>query len=206
MVRSFDENSLQCPGISNKLRSVALECVSGTKSEVLWDDLVTAHHYLGYKKLLGYRLKYLAFIQERPVAALSWSAPALTLKIRDQFIGWSDTIRRQYLGHVAANSRFVIFPWVNMPNLGSYILSQNLKRIRKDWMQAFHQDLWLVESFVDSRHFRGTVYKASNWTFLGTTRGYTKTGSTYTYHGRTKDIYVYVLEPKFWDILGCTST
>jgi SRSO17 transposase len=199
-------NSLQCPGITNKLRSVALECVSGTKSETLWDDLVTSHHYLGYKKLLGHRLKYLAFVQDRPVAALSWSAPALTLKFRDQFIGWSDTIRKQYLGHVAANSRFVIFPWVNIPNLGSYILGQNLKRIRKDWMQAFHQDLWLVESFVDPRYFRGTVYKASNWTFLGTTKGYTKTGSTYTYHGRTKDIYVYVLEPRLWDILGCTST
>jgi hypothetical protein len=125
-------NSLHISDITNKLHSVVLECVSGTKLETLWDDLLTSHHYLRYKKLLGHRLKYLAFIQDRPVAALSWSAPALTLKLRDQFIGWSDTIRRQYLGHVAANSRFVIFPWVHMQNLGSYILGQNLQRIRMD--------------------------------------------------------------------------
>lgn len=199
-------NTLQYLGLTNKFYSVVLELVSGTQYESRWNNLVNTHHYLGCKKLLGHRLKYLAFIQDRPVAALSWSAPALTLKARDQFIGWSDTIRRQYLGYLAANSRFVIFPWVNMPNLGSYILANNLKRIRKDWMKVFQQDLWLVESFVDPRYFRGTVYKASNWTFLGTTKGYTKNGSTYSYHGWTKDIYVYVLEPRLWDILGCTST
>ncbi|MFP4479882.1 MAG: Druantia anti-phage system protein DruA [Desulfohalobiaceae bacterium] len=92
-------DSIQCPDKMNKLHSVVLRCVSGTKSEALWDDLVTSHHYLGYKKLLGHRLKYLAFVQDRPVAALSWSAPALTLKLRDKFIGWSDTIRKQYLGY-----------------------------------------------------------------------------------------------------------
>jgi SRSO17 transposase len=161
---------------------------------------------LGYKKLLGHRLKYLAFMHDRPVVALSWSAPALTLKLRDQFIGWDAQTRKQHLGRLAANSRFVIFPWVNMANLGSYILSQNLKRIREDWEKAFQQDLWLVESFVDPRYYKGTVYKAANWTFLGPTKGYTKNGSAYTYHGQTKDIYVYVLEPSLWSLLGCTST
>lgn len=199
-------DTLHCPGILSKLDSVTLECVSGTRSEHLWNDLVNAHHYLKCKKLLGHRLKYLAFIQDRPVAALSWSAPALTLKVRDLFIGWSPKIRIQYLGRLAANSRFVIFPWVNIPNLGSHILGMNLKRIRRDWINTFQQDLWLVESFVDPRYFRGTVYKASNWTFLGTTKGYTKNGSTYTYHGRIKDIYVFVLEPRLWELLGCTST
>ena len=189
-----------------KLDSVVLECVSGTKSELLWNDLVNSHHYLGCKKLLGHRLKYLASIQDCPVAALSWSAPARTLKPRDLYIGWNNTVRNKYLRRLAANSRFVIFPWANIPNLGSHILGKNIKRIRSDWMNTFQQDLWLVESFVDPRYFNGTVYKASNWTHIGVTKGYTKKGSTYSYHGQIKDIYVFVLEPRLWDFMGCTST
>ncbi len=195
-----------CPEILSKLDSVVLECVSGTKSELLWNDLVNSYHYLGCKKLLGRRLKYLAFIQDCPVAALSWSAPALTLKPRDLYIGWKNAVRSKYLGRIAANSRFVIFHWANIPNLGSHVLGKNIRVLRNDWMNAFQQDLWLVESFVDPIHFKGTVYKASNWKYIGATKGYTKTGSTYTYHGRIKKIYVYVLEPRLWDFMGCTST
>ena len=51
---------------------VKLEVVSQSPSEPLWDSLVRQYHYLGYQRLLGHRLKYLAFIQNRPVAALSF--------------------------------------------------------------------------------------------------------------------------------------
>jgi hypothetical protein len=141
-------DTLQRPVITNNLESVVLRCVSGTESEIIWDDLVATHHYLGYKKLLGHRLKYLAFLHGRPVAALSWSAPALTLKLRDQFIGWDAQTRKEHLSRLAANSRFVIFPWVNMANLGSYVLGQNLNRIREDWKKAFQQDLWQIHTIV----------------------------------------------------------
>ena len=49
--------------------------------EPLWDALVRGYHYLGYQKLLGHRLKYLACLQDRPVAALAFSAPARTLRV-----------------------------------------------------------------------------------------------------------------------------
>ena len=68
---------------------VKLEVVSHSPFEPLWDSLVRQYHYLGYQSLLGHRLKYLAFIQDRPVAALSFSAPALKLRVRDHYIGWS---------------------------------------------------------------------------------------------------------------------
>ena len=47
--------------------------VSKSGEETLWDELVRGHHYLGYRRLLGHRLKYLAFIRNRPVAAISFS-------------------------------------------------------------------------------------------------------------------------------------
>lgn len=190
----------------NKGHSLDLRLVTGSEREPFWDQLVHAHHYLGCRKLLGRRLKYMAFVQDEPVAALSWSAPARKLGVRDRFIGWDSQQRKRFLGRLAANSRFVIFPWAQIKNLASCVLARNLRRLRHDWKQRFEEDLWFVETFVDPRYFRGTVYKAANWRFLGTTQGYTKWGEGYLYHGRTKDVYVYVLEFGLWDILGCSST
>ncbi len=63
--------------IKNLLPFISLILVNNTTHEPLWDYLVSNYHYLGYRKLLGHSLKYLAFVNNRPVAALSWSAPAL---------------------------------------------------------------------------------------------------------------------------------
>lgn len=186
--------------------SLDLQIVSGSDWEPEWDRLVRAHHYLGFRKLLGRRLKYLAFVQGEPVAALAWSAPARKLGVRDQFIGWGPELHQRYLDRLAANSRFVIFPWARAKNLASQVLGRNLRRLRADWNRWFHRDLWLVETFVDPRYFRGTVYQAANWRRLGSTQGYTKWGKGYRYHGQVKDVYVYVLEPRLWDHMGCSST
>jgi len=186
--------------------NVDLEQVYGTKLEPLWDELVRTHHYLGYKNLLGKRLKYLAFIRKCPVAALSWSAPAKRINARDRFIGWSDNLRKKSLSSIVANSRFVIFPWVQIPNIGSHILGMNLRCLKNDWFERFQEQLLLAETFVDPSLFKGTVYKASNWIKLGSTKGYTKRGKGYIYHGHIKDIYIYILEPHYRKILGVPST
>ena len=193
-------------GSLKELPDISLELVSGHELEPLWDDLVDSHHYLGCKKLLGKRLKYMAFLGHCPVAALSWSAPAKRLKVRDDFIGWTDETRHNCLQCLAANSRFVIFPWVRIPHLASHLMGRNLRRLKSDWHQAFQVSLLMVESFVDPKRFRGTVYKASNWLHLGATKGYTKIGKGYVYHGRLKEVFIYVLEPRFRDILGVPST
>ena len=103
-------------GAVHTLSPITVE-VARQSNEELWDHLVRYHHYLGYQKLLGQRLKYLAFIGDRPVAALSFSAPALKLRVRDAYIGWSSVQRKTYLNRVANNSRFLILPWVAVKNL-----------------------------------------------------------------------------------------
>ena len=193
-------------GALKKFSKVYLEQVSGTEFEPIWNELVRTHHYLGYKKLLGKRLKYLAFIQQCPVAALSWSAPAKRINARDRFIGWSDDLRKESLSSIVANSRFVIFPWVQIPNIGSHILGMNLRCLKNDWLERFQEQLLLAETFVDPSLFKGTVYKASNWKKLGSTKGYTKRGKGYIYHGHIKDIYIYILDPHYRKILGVPST
>lgn len=190
-------------GSLKSFRPVTLELVSGSELEPVWDYLVKQFHYLGYQKLFGHRLKYLALIGEHPVAALSWSAAALKVGTRDLFIGWSEEQKRIYLDHVANNSRFLILPWVRIPHLASHVLSLNIRRLRGDWEQQFHHPLWLLETFVDPSRFKGTSYQASNWKRLGQTDGFGKVGHGYVHHGSRKEVYVYVLEPRFREIIGC---
>jgi len=177
--------------------------VAGRSQEKLWDHLVRSHHYLGCQKLLGQRLKYLAFIGDRPVAALSFSAPALKLRVRDAYIGWSPLQRKIYLTRIAGNSRFLVLPWVFVKNLASQVLARTLARLSRDWEERFGRRLWLVETFVDPARFKGTSYRAANWEYIGQTFGSGKQGKGYVYHGVVKEVYVYVLEARFRKLIGC---
>ena len=190
-------------GSLNSLPPITLEVVSGSPLESLWDQLVKQYHYLGYQRLLGHRLKYLAFIQNRPVAALSWSAPALKLGVRDHFIGWSEHQRKTYLNRIVNNSRFLIVPWVRVHNLASHVLSMNMNQVVQDWEKQFNTAPWLLETFVDPVHFKGTTYRAANWHCIGYTYGCGKQGRGYVYHGSIKEVYVYVVERTFRKIIGC---
>ncbi len=192
--------------IAGKLKDIGpatVEPISGSGWEPLWDRWVREHHYLGYRKLLGHRLKYFAFLEDRPVAALSWSAPALKLSVRDRFIGWSPGQRKQHLHQLAANSRFLIPSWVRIANLASHVLALNIARLPEDWLYHFNHRLLLLETFVDSRYFEGTCYKAANWQHLGHTYGSTKQGKGYRYHGNPKEVFLYVVNPDFRSIINC---
>ncbi len=201
-----DPHALDVSPICGALQTwppLTVQVVSQLPLEPLWNQLVRGYHYLGYQKLLGHRLKYLAYLQGRPVAALSFSAPARTLRVRDQWIGWSAAQRTAHLGRVVNNSRFLILPWVTVKNLASQVLARTLARLPADWAARFGTQLWLVETFVDPARFRGTCYRAANWHALGQTFGSGKQGKGYVYHGAIKEVYAYVLAPRFRHWLGC---
>jgi len=185
---------------------VNLKLVSHTPQELLWDQLVRQHHYLGCRKLLGRRLKYLAFSQERPVAALSWSAAALKIRSRDEYIGWSQPQRKAQLHRIVNNSRFLILPWVRIPHLASHVLGLNIRRLKQDWRTHFDTDVLLLETFVDPGRFKATCYKAANWRYVGRTQGSTKDGIGFRYHGQPKEIYLYAIEPRFRQKIGCVPS
>jgi SRSO17 transposase len=189
----FRRTSLYLIGSVKSVPSVTMVLVSESDLEAVWDYCVKQFHYLGYQKLLGHRLKYLALIEDHPVAALSWSAPALKISDRDRFIGWSEDQRKTHLDRIANNSRFLILPWVNVRNLASHVLSLNIRR----------KKLWLLETYVDPSRYKGTSYQAANWKCIGKTNGFGKQGRGYVHHGSIKEVYVYVLEPRFREIIGC---
>lgn len=138
------------------------------------------HHYLGCLPKIGETLWYIASWQQQWIALLSFSAPAWKCAVRDSWIGWD--LRHQYdrLHLVTNNSRFLILPEYHVANLASRILSLSQKRLPVDWQQSFGHPLLLLETFVDPQRFHGTVYKASNWLYVGDTKGFRRTRQGYS--------------------------
>jgi len=69
---------------------LTVQIVSQSPREPLWDQLgartiITS----GIRSCSAIASSTLRFLQDRPVAALSFSAPARVLRVRDRWIGWS---------------------------------------------------------------------------------------------------------------------
>jgi hypothetical protein len=92
---------------------------------------------------------------------------------------------------------------VEVKNLASHVLGLALARLPRDWEERFATRLWMVETFVDPVRFKGTSYRAANWELIGQTYGSSKLGKDYVYHGCAKEVYVYVLEPRIREKIGC---
>jgi hypothetical protein len=131
------------------------------------------------------------------VGGLSFSAAAWRLAARDRFIGWDEATRAAGLSEVLANSRFLILPSVEVPNLASHVLSAALSRVAQDWQARYGFRPVLVESFVDPTRYRGTCYRAANWIFLGQTQGRGRQDRTHRACGPPKDLWVYPLQRNF---------
>lgn len=167
-----------------------------------WDELMAKYHYLGLRSLVGESLRYIALYQGQWLALLGWAAAALKCSVRDAWIGWPNWIKWQRLPLVANNVRFLILPHISIRNLASRILALNLKRLSEDWQTSYAHPILLAETFVNPRMFKGTCYKAANWTFLGHTRGFAKSAQTYKQHDQPKMIFVRPLNSQVRSILS----
>ena len=94
---------------------------------------------------------------------------------------------------VLSNDRFVIFPWVTVPNLASHVLSLATTHIADDWGSLHGYRPVLIETFVDPTRYSGTCYQAANWTHLGQTQGRGRDAPRHACRETKKDIYVYPL-------------
>jgi hypothetical protein len=89
----------------------------------------------------------------------------------------------------------LILPERHYPNLASKTLSLCLKRLSGAWQTHFDHPLLLVETLIDPAHFQGTLYKASNWLYLGNTRCFSRTRQSYsTTATAPKMLFVYLLQ------------
>jgi hypothetical protein len=150
------------------------------------------YHYLGFERSVGESLGYAGFVGDELVALLDWGAAALYCEPRDRYIGWGRATRERNLEKVVGNRRFLVLPWIRQPCLASQVLGANLRRLADDWETRYGHRVLLAETFIDTR-FRGTCYRAANWTCLGMTRGFTRLKPGFKTPQEPKAVYVYPL-------------
>jgi Domain of unknown function (DUF4338) len=166
-----------------------------------WRHYVNEYHMLGDKRVFGSRLAYFIKSNETILGCLQFSASSWALSSRDEWIGWKVQDRKLRLNLIVNNSRFLILPWVNVKNLASKVLSLAIKQLQEDWLREYCYAPVLLETFVDTSHFAGTCYKASNWIYLGETQGRGRMDREKEYALSRKAIYMYPLQKDFKDCL-----
>ena len=187
-----------------ELGRVELVLVSSRHSEAswVWNRLMKDYHYLGAGPLCGAQLRYLVRCERFGwLGALAFSSATLRLKEREKWVGWSERARRANLGQVILNSRFLILPTVEVPNLASHVLSRALGKVALDWETRYGVRPVLVETFVDPERFLGSCYQAANWTRIGQTAGGRHAHPNGKRSEGPKDIYLYPLSRDVRDVL-----
>ena len=176
----YEQSCDLIPGVSVLNLSEVLVRPVCSFEEQRFQKLMQEHHYLGALPKISETLWYVATFADQWVALLSFSAAALKCAARDRWIGWN--FRHQYdrLKLLTNNSRFLILPEWHFPNLASRILSLCQKRLTTDWQRVFGHLILLVETFVDPQRFRGTIYKAANWIYVGQSKGFHRTRQGYS--------------------------
>ena len=163
----------------------------------LWDALMDEHHYLGFRRLAGRGLRYVATFGGRWLGLAAWQNGAFKCAPRDRWAGWKPEQQFRRLEMVANNTRFLILsePGV-FPNLASRFLAGMTRRLSGDWLEAHGHGVLLAETFCDPEVFAGTMYKAAGWEGLGETKGFARANGRYTDpHGKPKEIFVTALRP-----------
>jgi hypothetical protein len=167
----------------------------------LWNELMHREHPRGAVALVGRQLRYLVGSDHGWLGGLGFGAAALQLRDRDGWIGWDVETRRCHLHRVVGLSRFLIRPQTSCRNLASRVLGLCLERLAGDFEARYGLRPWLVETFVEPP-FVGTCLRAANWEQIGKTQGRGRQDRDRAMGESVKDIYVYVLEPSFREMMG----
>lgn len=175
-----------------------VEARAGSAEHVLFKHLLHHHHYLGLSNSPGETISYVAFSSDgRPVGCLLFAAAAWQCAARDTFIGWSSAQRQDNLSLLTNNTRFLILPWIEVKCLASHVLSLAQRRIVGDWITKYGHPVHALETFVDCSRFRGTCYRAANWSRTGSTTGRTRNDRRHRIKTPVKDVYIYALTRHF---------
>lgn len=186
---------IELTGSVEDFAPVDVQLVKSREQRLLFRDLLSHYHYLGYAMPYGARMQYLVWVsrpRQEVVGCVQFSSPAWRMKVRDEWIGWDDGTRAKRLQHIVNNSRFLLVGKIR--NLASMAMAQVFKRLRDDWEGQYGVDPWLVETLVDGERFYGGCYRAGNWTVLGETSGRGRMDREHKRHGAlVKTVMVYPL-------------
>ena len=190
--------ALPVRGSLSEHQPITLEPVGKGTGFNLWNEYVQRYHTLGYKRPFGAHQRYFIVSGHgQKLGCLLFAAAAWSLTDRDEWIGWTPEDRKLRVNLIVNNTRFLIFPWVQLKNLASKALSLVVKRIQGDWVERYGYSPVLLETFVDPTKYQGTCYLAANWIYLGKTAGRGRTEMHGIQRYSRKAIYVYPLVADF---------
>ena len=161
-------------GLIGDYLPVQLQLLHSSDDRCLFRQYIQRYHYLGYKVPYGAQLRYFVRSLQPPcplLACLLFTSAAWKIAPRDSYIGWSQTAHQRNLPMVVNHSRFLILPWVRVPNLASHILSLAARQMPNDWLAAYRAQPVLLETLVDGTRYHGGCYRAANWREVGLTQG-----------------------------------
>ena len=186
---------------------VQLQLLDNGEDRRLFRQYIQRYHYLGYKVPYGAQLRYFVRSLQPPcplLACLLFTSAAWKMAPRDRCIGWSQAARQVNLPLVVNHSRFLILPWVRVPNLASHILSLAARQMPRDWWTAYRAQPLLLETLVDSTRYHGGCYRAANWTEVGLTQGRGRMDRSGKAQGVRKHIFLFPLH-RHWRERLCVS-
>ena len=195
-------------GTLKDLQPLRLEVIAaGSPLYGLFSKCLARYHYLGFRGRVGESIGYLARDRHgRDLACMLFGAAAWKTMPRDTWIGWDAGTRTRNLSLVTNNTRFLILPWVRVPHLASHLLGTISRRLSDDWQARYGHPIHLLETFVEKDRFKGTCYRAANWTCVGETQGRSRQDRYNQMEVPVKDIYVYALTPRFREELCRVGT
>ena len=183
--------------------AITLELITDQDKAVRFNEYIDRYHYLGYRRPIGNHLRYFIYghTADGPqlLGCLLFSFAVNTLACRDQWIGWNDKQRAKHLPLVINNTRFLIFPWIEVRNLASKALGLVARRISDDWLKQHGLYPVLMETFVDPSHFTGACYKGANWQSIGHSIG--RKGCKNSAEKNPKVLFVFPLHKEYRAIL-----
>lgn len=102
------------PATAGQIEELQLVRVETDEEVRRWNELMIQDHPRGAGPLVGAQIRYLIRSEYGWLGGFGFSASALQLKDRDQWIGWDIETRRQHLHRVINLSRFLIRPSVHV--------------------------------------------------------------------------------------------
>lgn len=174
--------------VKGQLRAVLAK---SDANEKIWNDLIRLHHYLGHTIQVGRTLKFLIYRDSDIIGAFALSEAAYNIAPRDKILKSLGAARSDVIN----NSRFLLIPSKAKKNDASRTLSLLTRCALTVWPAYYGRNVRLIETFVDTERFVGTSYRAANWILIGRTRGYRKSGSSFSNGQSSKMIFVYPLTP-----------
>ena len=160
--------------------SLQIKIIDTKKDIERFTKLAKKFHYMGEGCPAGDTLRMVVVADGEWIALLLWGSACYRLKLRDEFIGWTGQQRAARQKLVVQNRRFVLLTQPGEhPNLASRILGKVVRELPSLWLEAFGYEPLLAETFSDIEAREGTCYKASGWTALGKTKGYSRHAADY---------------------------